>query len=304
MLPPKIPKIAHCFWYHPSGLPFLRYLSIASFAIQNPECDLRFYSLPGLATGRAFNSHEQSVEHISKDYTELLLSLPNVSRTEVPAELTANLSIQLSTAVHVSDVLRVYLLSTVGGYWIDSDIVFTTSLRNSFIGLKENENVDTLLSLTSLGAICPYVTHRIGLLASSVENVLFRSIMESLKTKTSTSEYQAFGSVLYNELYPTTRSIYKKHRSLSVLILPNHAVYSLHLTELLSNRIRIENFVNNSLIVGCHWYGGGDQLTEFVSLLNNAEDVESEIRRMKEEAPCFLVELFCHSLQLLRVLGV
>ena len=64
----KITNTAHCFWYAPGGLPYLRFISIASFALMNPTILFKIYTLDKpLLTGGAFRTHEQSTVHVSPD---------------------------------------------------------------------------------------------------------------------------------------------------------------------------------------------------------------------------------------------
>lgn len=302
MLPIEIPLVAHCFWYGPYGLPYLRYLSIASFAIHNPNIKLDIYTANDLRTGRAFDTHEQSVVHITKDFFSEIQALPNVAIKKVPDEFLSIIPFKMHTAVHVSDILRVWLLSTVGGYWMDSDIIFTTSLDNSFISLPENNKVNTIIAQTSFGSICPYQTHRIGFLAASKKNNFFDDILQKILVSDQGSDYQAYGSLLYNATYPEFNQIYNQHPQIKILNLPNHVLYSMHLTELLSDRISTRNFINNSHILGCHWYGGGDQLTKLVEVLNCADDVERHLEDLYVKEPNFLLELFSYACKLKSVI--
>lgn len=302
MLPIEIPLVAHCFWYGPYGLPYLRYLSIASFAIHNPNINLDIYTTNDLRTGRAFDTHEQSVVHITKDFFSAIQALPNVAIKKVPDEFLSIIPFKMHTAVHVSDILRVWLLSTVGGYWMDSDIIFTSSLDNSFISLPENNKVNTIIAQTSFGSICPYQTHRIGFLAASKKNNFFDDILQKILVSDQDSDYQAYGSLLYNATYSEFNQIYNQHPQIKILNLPNHVLYSMHLTELLSDRISTRNFINNSHILGCHWYGGGDQLTELVEVLNCADDVERLLEDLYVKEPNFLLELFSYACKLKSVI--
>lgn len=279
MLPIKIPKVAHCFWYSPTGLPYLRYLSIISFAILNPDFRLIYYTIGSpLKTGRTFSTHEQSVVHTSSDYLSRLLVLPNVDLKIIDNDYFAELRFTIDTAVHWSDVLRVHLLAHEGGYWIDSDIIFTKSLSNSFLGFPEYSDIDTIISQSSLGSVCPYLTHRIGFLAASPRSAMFTVLWDKMKKiDKMTSGYQDLGCILYNDSFASFNEIICALPDSKVMRIPNSALYMLHLTELFSTRIGIDQFVNNTFILGCHWYGGGDQLSDLIKQLNNDDDVENSV---------------------------
>ena len=289
-----IPNIAHCFWYAPDGLPYLRYLSIASFAILNPEIRLKVYTLKeNINTGGAFSSHEQSIVHITKDYFLELAGLHNVDIIVLDRDYLDELKFDIDTAVHYSDILRIKLLATEGGYWIDSDIIFTRSLANSYLGYQELSNINTIISHTSLGSVCAYLSHRIGFLAASKSNSFFIRLWNDLLLENdSTRDYQAYGAALYNKIYSTKSVINELNPILNIHNLPNSAFYSLQLTELLSDRIPLELFIESPFVVGCHWYGGGDHLHGLISKFNQALNIEGLIEALEMKEPSILVKLF------------
>lgn len=290
----KIPKIAHCFWYAPDGLPYLRYISIASFALLNPDYLVKIYSLEKpLKVGKTFDTHEQCVIHITRDYFPDLIALKNIQLINLDKSFLEEVNLTIDTAVHWSDILRIKLLSTEGGFWFDSDIIFTRSLANSYLGYDEFNNIDTIISHTSLGSVCAYLSHRIGFLASSPKNTFYQKLWEELlKSCDYSGNYQEYGAVLYNRLYPTTDIITKKNPSLSIHSLPNCALYTLHLTELLSNRLPIDIFIGSPFVLGCHWYGGGDHLIKLINQLNNSSDLDSELDFITKKNPSIIIMLF------------
>jgi hypothetical protein len=290
----NLPKIAHCFWYSPSGLPYLRFISIASFAVHNPEFNLIIYTTDEpLGVGKVFDSHEQGALHVTKDYMSLLLRFRNVTFVKLdklPIETNGAL---VTSAVHWSDILRIHLLATVGGFWIDSDIIFTRPISTSYIASREHEHVDTIISQTSLGAICPYMSHRIGFLGSSEGNEFFGALLAALKREhNNSSEYQVFGANLYNKIFPSQSTILSTIKSVHLLNLPNSCLYSILLTELLSRRIEMMGFIACPFVIGCHWYGGGDHLNDIIQRLNSSDHPEITISEVNREKNIFLLNLF------------
>ena len=134
------------------------------------------------------------------------------------------------------------------------------------------------------------------------KNNFFDDILQKILVSDQGSDYQAYGSLLYNATYPEFNQIYNQHPQIKILNLPNHVLYSMHLTELLSDRISTRNFINNSHILGCHWYGGGDQLTKLVEVLNCADDVERLLEDLYVKEPNFLLELFSYARKLKSVI--
>jgi len=265
-----IPNVAHCFWYHPQGLPYLRFLSIASFALLNPNYELIYYipTIP-LPTGRVFNTHEQASQLVTCDCTELLLSISNVTLRHVdPTDRLFPMSL-VKTAVHFTDLFRLELLSTEGGYWVDSDIIFTKPFGHSIYARPEFGRVNTVHAFSSLGPICPHVSHRIGFMGSSPRNSFFAALLNAAINRSNTGAYEIFGAALYKELYPTLDRLYSSHPDCTFAMLPTAAFYGIDLTALLSNRLSIESILNSNIFLGVHWYGGGDHLNDLYSKVNN-----------------------------------
>lgn len=262
----NIPKVAHCFWYHPQGLPYLRFLSIASFALLNPDYELIYYSptIP-LPTGRVFNSHEQGGQLMTSDCTQFLLNIRNVTLRHVdPADCKFSMS-QVKTAVHFTDLFRLELLSTVGGYWIDSDIIFTKPLTHSIYASPEYGNVNTVHVFSNLGPICPYVSHRIGFMGAAPGNSFFGALFNAAINRANNGDYEVFGSALYRTMYPSLDQMYASHPDCTFTMLPTSTFYGIDLTAFLSHRLSMESILNSKVFLGVHWYGGGDQLSELYS---------------------------------------
>jgi len=275
----NIPKVAHCFWYHPQGLPYLRFLSIASFALLNPDYELIYYipTIP-LPTGRVFNTHEQGSQLVTSDCTELLLSISNVTLRHVdPSARLFPMSL-VKTAVHFTDLFRLELLSTEGGYWMDSDIIFTKPLGHSIYASPEFGNVNTVHTLSSLGPICPYVSHRISFMGASPSNSFFAALLNSAINRSNTGEYEVFGASLYQELYPSLDRLYGSHPDCTFAMLPTAAIYGIDLSAFLSYRLSIESILDSNVFLGVHWYGGGDHLNNLYSKVNNFNPKRDRLR--------------------------
>ena len=266
----NIPKVAHCFWYHPQGLPYLRFLSIASFALLNPDYELIYYSptIP-LPTGRVFNSHEQGGQLLTSDCTELLLSISNVTLRQInPAERLFPTSL-VKTAVHFTDLFRLELLSTVGGYWMDSDIIFTKPLAHSVYASPAFGNVNTVHTLSSLGPICPYMSHRISFMGAGPGNSFFGALLNAAVNRSNNGDYEVFGASLYQAIYPSIEHLYGRHPDCTFALLPTSAIYGVDLSAFLSRRLSMETILNSNVFLGVHWYGGGDHLAELYSKVHD-----------------------------------
>jgi hypothetical protein len=274
----SIPKVAHCFWYHPKGLPYLRFLSIASFALLNPDYELIYYipTIP-LPTGRVFNTHEQGSQVVTSDCTELLLSISNVTLRHVdPSARLFPMSL-VKTAVHFTDLFRLELLSTEGGYWMDSDIIFTKPLGHSIYASPEFGNVNTVHTLSSLGPICPHVSHRISFMGASPRNSFFAALLDAAVNRSNTGDYEVFGASLYQAIYPSLDRLYTSHPDCTFAMLPTAAIYGIDLSAFLSHRIGMESILNSNVFLGVHWYGGGDHLSDLYSKVTNFNPTQDRL---------------------------
>jgi hypothetical protein len=262
----NIPKVAHCFWYHPQGLPYLRFLSIASFALLNPDYELIYYipTIP-LSTGRVFNSHEQSNQVITSDCTDLLLSIGNVTLRHVDPSSRSFPICLAKTAVHFTDLFRLEILTMEGGYWIDSDIVFTKPVSHSIYVAPEFGNVNTVHTLSSLGPICPYVSHRISFMGASPGNSFFAALLNAAISRPNTGDYEVYGASLYQSMYPTLDRLYSSHPDCTFVMLPTAAIYGIDLSAFISKRFSLESILSSTVFLGVHWYGGGDHLRDLYS---------------------------------------
>lgn len=275
----NIPKIAHCFWYHPQGLPYVRFLSIASFALLNPDYELIYYSptVP-LPTGRVFNTHEQSSQVTTVDCTDLLSRIENVTFRYVdPSDRSFPMSLA-KTAVHFTDLFRLELLSTVGGYWIDSDIIFTKPLDHTIYSSPEFGNANTIHTLSSLGPICPYVSHRVSFMGASSGNAFFTSLLKAAINRPNNGDYEVFGASLYQAIYPSLDHLYSKNPDCTFVLLPTSAIYGIDLSAFLSRRLKIESILNSKVFIGVHWYGGGDHLNDLYSKVADMDPVKNRLK--------------------------
>ena len=125
-----IPKIIYFYW---SGntLPYLRYLTILSF--------LKYHD-----NSSEFNKNWISPEHEKKiictdenNYIDKLMNLSNVEYVNFNRDkffddiyrITNKYIKKNTSCVHISDILRTYLIYMNGGIWADMDILFTSSIE-------------------------------------------------------------------------------------------------------------------------------------------------------------------------------
>jgi len=281
----EIPKIAHFYWGE-EKLPYLRYLTIASFRKYNPDWKIRVYYPKYRQLKKTWNSKEHKYKVIvEKDYWEELKNL-RITFVEVDFK-SLDLSNDLSE-VHKSDYLRWFLLANIGGLWSDMDIIYIDSMINMEINSEKNMHMNTLLCYHWLRE------NSIGFILSSLDNAYFKSIWEqSQKWKYDSTLYQTVGSRLMNRFPKSPEQIKDKFPKLEIGNMSMDTVYPYN-----SNMIPILHADKLNLLskntIGVHWYAGHIHSGEFVNKIteknygkiNNAvaKIVDISLNNKKEKA--------------------
>ena len=197
----------------------------------------------------------------------------------------------VKTAVHFTDLFRLELLSTVGGYWMDSDIIFTKPLPHSVYASPSFGNVNTVHTMSNLGPICPYMSHRISFMGAGPDNSFFAALLDAAVNRSNNGDYEVFGASLYQAMYPSLDLLYSRHPDCTFAMLPTSAIYGVDLSAFLSHRLGLESFLNSKAILGVHWYGGGDHLKELYSKVNDFNPVRDRLTSILAK-PNLLEKLF------------
>ena len=240
----KIPKIIHFYWGE-SYLPYLRYLSIYTFMHYNPDWQIKFYYPKVKSKHKSWSSHEHKFTFTGKDYYNKLRELP-IEFIEFDFDkigIDNNIS-----EVYKSNFLTWYILSTEGGLFSDTDIIYFDSM-NYLYNNRQDSNVDTLICYLWHG-------HTMGFLLSSSNNEFFKYIFEQSKSYFNTNNYQSIGTVMLNKLFPTIETIRNKYPNLNIETIDSKAVYAYNIKyiEEIYKQKELTRFNDNS--IGLHWYAG------------------------------------------------
>ena len=276
----KIPKIAHFYWGNPT-LPFLNYLTLYSFHKFNPDWEIRLYTSPKYCEVRSWNTDENKHSFKGEDYTHLLKTIPikYITFDFTKINRTNNIS-----EVHKSELLKQYVLSTIGGLFSDMDIIYFNSLSYLNINKEENKKIDTIISLHPNYRY----KHSIGFLFSSPNNEYAKYLSEKQKTIPA-GNYQCFGVELINQEFPTLESIKEKFPNLNPIDMAKKTVYAYDAIDI--SQIYISNDMTkyDSTSIGLHWYGGYplsekyiNEVTDF-SYKNYNNVLGKTIRKVYEE---------------------
>ena len=262
----KIPRIAHFYWGD-TVLHYARFLTIYTFALQNPDWKIKYYFPKYKQPKQMWSTFELKYD-ISKlqDYTYELQKLP-VEMIEV--DFSKYLMPNEISEVFKSDLLRLYLLSRFGGLWSDMDILYFRPMTYIRENIKDNAFVDTIISLNE------DYGHSIGFLLSAPENEYYDFVLEKTRKYYNPAEYQSLGIKILNTEVPTLKMIQDKFSKHKIITIDDNAVYSYNARhiKIIYEAHSLDHFTCNS--IGMHWYAGHPLAGEFITKLN--EDNRHEL---------------------------
>jgi hypothetical protein len=252
----NIPRVVHFYWG--GKLTFLRYASIYSCAKQNPDWQIKLHTPEILgATRPTWKSSEQSkavsIQDTTENYMHLVKKIPNL---EVVKHNFEKYQFKNNAhEVHKSDMLRWILLSTEGGLWSDSDIIYHHPMCVMLDNKPQNNQFST--------GLCKYnaSVHAIGFLMASKDNAVFREILKFARKSFRPNQYQCVGSSVLNRRFKKTDN--------RIFYINPATVYSIAddgISKFLSTNTYIQDYPN---AIGFHWYGGHPMISELELAINH-----------------------------------
>jgi hypothetical protein len=255
----KIPKLAHFYWGG-QKLSYLRYWTVKSFQQLNPDWEIKIH-VPTIASNAApeWDTFQQKNAQIQRDYFNKLVA---INKVEIIKHNFSDYNFDNNAhEVHKSDFLRWHLLAQHGGVWSDFDILYTAPMCN----LEENSESNHLVD-TALCPLKPPQKHTVGFMLSSKNNVFFQTIGEQASSEYNPTVYQCMGSDLINQ-YNTFESFGEVFASNTFVFLNKNCVYSLTSKDIKSFYCevdrKIQKKINNSSVIGFHWFAGHPLSQEF-----------------------------------------
>jgi len=231
-----IPKIYHCYFGGP--LHYLHYLSIWSFRKFNPDYDIRVYrpvtrsmnfetadgNYPELNVGNCWDRLLEEVE----------CQVQFVNFERIGFYNGAN-------EIHKSDYLRLYLLSTVGGIWADTDILWYKPFP------EIPEQIEAMFSAHG------DIGHSIGLLGANQDNAIYKQLLLTARNGYHQSYYQCMGSTSFNRIVgPLEQRRFKQQ----IYNIPNEWIYWVMDYHNSSAVVWCNNIQPPEDSIGLHWYAG------------------------------------------------
>lgn len=257
-----VPRKAHFYWGS-ENTSFLRYLSVASFQLFNPDWEIILYvpthtyrGGPGWTTPEVY---EGSAYH-GRDYAQLLFALPGLRVREV--DFSDYPEIEKAPETYKSDFFRWHILDQEGGLYGDTDIIYSHSIREAPFNVAANRAAQVGLCQHDEG-------HIIGFYLSAPGNPFFRRIRKEARAAFSSSNYQAIGSKLLNRLYPSVKAVAASHPGMPFLNLPMELVYPLDHRKIERIHQNLDPATLPVGTIGLHWYGGAPISQRYNNLIDH-----------------------------------
>lgn len=248
-----IPRICYFYWGAPV-LPYLRYMCLKSFRKYNPDWKVILYVPTELTTTQSWATFENKQHYDTVDYSDRLEAL---GVHVCPFDMESIGFSNTLPEVTKSDIIRLHLLSTVGGLWSDSDIVYCRPLTHTF---QETDHQAYFCwrkgGPTQLGPDPKY--HSIGFLAGCPGNPNFKRLFKGIPRPFDMANYQACGSPYYKTMLadPEFAADPLLYNIEVETVYPSRAVPGMYqAAEYYATQIR-------PWTIGWHWYCGHPQAGE------------------------------------------
>jgi len=248
----KIPKIFHVYW-GVGKLPYLRYLTVASFMKYNPDWKVWLWYPKYPSRIVTWGSYELNYRNIWEDWFQRLLKL---DIKIIPTDLTEFGMNNSISEVHKSDFLRYYFLGKYGGVYSDMDIVYFKPITNIDVNKRENKNKETFVCISEYG-------HSNGFFMAVEGSQFFKSMFEIAK-RIDLTKYQSNGPDLCNARYPTIESI---EEISPVANIGMDAVYYYN-GQNVNKLYQLKDLLFSENSIGCHWYAGSPLSGAFLNSTN------------------------------------
>lgn len=230
----SVPKVAHFFW-DDSPMSFLRWMTLRSFSVLNPEWKLVLHRSFAATRPNWGSSHNKQVA--TEDLRDRVGDIKNLEIQEEDDEFAG------LPAVQQSDILRNRYLFESGGIWSDMDILYYRPMDEMLCNIDENATVPNGLCIEEMW-------FPIGFMLSSPGSAFFEQVLrhqESIAKHAGRPGYQKFGTGVYKSVMATG---VHEHFPVATTEVYQH-MWGAH-------RRIFQGALNLNLGVGIHWYGGSD----------------------------------------------
>ena len=249
----SIPKVLYLYWGNET-ISFLRAFSITSFASLNPDWHVVIIKNHNQNEQRRWQTGETSDKdyYTGEDYSYVFDRFSNIELKPFNFDRIYEIDPKMAD-VHVKDILNWFLLSTSGGFVVDTDVLFFKPFAEKFARIALND-----IALTCFKNLPAKDYIPVTFMGSSPNNPFFSKIYENAKKFYRPNDYQSCGT--YCMGYRTLEEIAQDYQQLSIydlgdIIYPFMTQYSFNSA---LHMIHFQNCFSKipDNVIGIHWYGG------------------------------------------------
>jgi hypothetical protein len=257
-------------------------MSLYSFKKNNPDWEVFLYSTQGNNENPIYKAGESTDTTATKNYFQQIEKLGiQIINWDVDDVGLGGALKKLGPA-QKSDLLAWHVLSTVGGFYSDMDIIYIKPMEEFY---KQLGKTDTLVHY--------YDNHfSIGFLGSSPGNRFYKDLLSAAKVRLVQNEYQSAGVSAINALCgfsrcqailpsnePILNILCNKYPSLNIQNLEkfNIICLTLYAHESFNSNIELPEHY-----IGLHWYGGDTNSVNFKNMLDkdNFENYDNTLTKL------------------------
>lgn len=253
-----IPKKINFFWGN-EKMSWMRWLTLKSFRMLNPDWEMVVYTLPQLTDKMSWRTHEsQDFQYYKgEDYRRADLGI-TFKEWNMPDECRSLFNKKRIGASHMSNFLKWHELSTEGGIYSDMDILYLKPMDDFYEKVK---NYDIVITHNGYFSI--------GLLGSS-GNTFFRDVYNQALKSYDSGIYQSVGVMAIYSLLGCSpaegMNKLTKRYPLSIYNFPFGLIYPYDSTNI-QDSFKAGYKIPDALAF--HWYAAHEVSQKFNCLINS-----------------------------------
>ncbi len=239
-----------------SQLSLLNVISLISFARFNPNSKLIIYTISNFKGVNQWLTEEQKIQISHFFDLRILSGEPNIEILEVNHRLPQYKNI--NSHIHMADFIRIEKLHDHGGLWIDTDILFLSSIQNLNLENDRDMACMTYFNVCTTGLIYSKPS-------TLKMKILLNNAISLVQDNKFRKSYQALGPSLWTNLIINNRINFH-----DINFLDAYKIYPYMYPELGINPNLYDfyygddDFYIDNKIQGIHWYNGNELSKYFI----------------------------------------
>lgn len=245
----NIPKIAHLCWFGSQPMPMINVFTVLSFHRLNPDWAIKVYVSEEDTSD--FGSYEWVPPYQGEDMFHLVKQFPFVEIIEIGLkDFTCPVHTHIIAA---TDVFRQEILYREGGIYSDFDVIWLKPMSyfSDLNCLGNKEDFQCTVSFYEY----THGHHNVSNIVAEKESKFLFDTLQATKEIKPPFTHQAFGTDMFNKLYPSWESITDKYDRMVALRYETFFPFGIfNLIDLYQKRDIMPAYQPNVMAV--HWFGG------------------------------------------------